>query len=167
MRNFFLRTRQAVVSNHSVRKAIWRIRNAWVEKGNGERGIFPPGAHCQQAKGKTYTKRPLEPGHGGRRPLAQTDTCSINAIVHDQNGKQYVGHTIENPYVRFLEHMSTADVLGRAIKSDHSRFVVVLLDVTPRLLDGVASAGTQQHRRRREKFVDTPFKGTYAWIQYP
>ena len=127
----FLRTRQAEMSNHLVRKRIWRIRNDWVEKGKGERGNLPPGAHCRQAKGKTYTKWLLEPGHGGRRPLAQKDTCSIYAIVRLQNGKICTGRTIKNLYVRFQEHMFTADVSGRAIKSDQSKFVVVLLEVTP------------------------------------
>ena len=90
------------------------------------------------------------PGPGGRRPVANVDTCTIYGIVHVKIGKPYGGRTIENPYVRFQEHMSTTDALGRAIKADQTKFVVVVLEVVPRFLEGVPEIGTPRHWRIRE-----------------
>ena len=149
MRNAFVRTRQAVMSNHPALKRIWRIRNAWLAKGKGERGDLPPGALCQEKSGKTFKKWRVVPGPGGRRPVADKDTCSIYAIVHLENGKTYVGRTIKSPYVRFQEHISITDALGREIKADQTKFVVVLLEIVPRCLEGVENSGTPLHWRER------------------
>ena len=61
---------------------------------------------------KHFQKWRVVPGPGGRRPVADKNTCSIYAIVHLKNGKTYVGRTIKSPYVRFQEHISTTDALG-------------------------------------------------------
>ena len=46
----------------------------------------------------------------------------------------YVGCTIKNPYVRFVEHRKSGDPQGKAILMDDSKFVVLLLtlEVLPR-----------------------------------
>ena len=99
---------------------------------------------------KTFQERRVVPGPGGRRPVADKDTCSIYDIVHLKNGKTYVERTIKSPYVRFQEHISTTDALGREIKADRNKFVVVLLEVVPQCLEGVENSGTPLHWRERE-----------------
>lgn len=150
MRNAYVRTRQAVQSNHPVLKRVWRTRDAWLKKGQGLKGNLPPGALCQQKQGRTYPVWKVAPGPGGRRPTENKEFCSIYAVVHLENGKIYVGRTIKSPYERFQKHMSTKDTFSRAVQSTPNKFVVVLLEVTPRVLDGVPDEGTQIHWRKRE-----------------
>ena len=48
-------------------------------------------------------------------PVAEVNTCYICAVVVDlKTGKTYVGRTIKNPYVRFVEHRKSGDPLGKA-----------------------------------------------------
>ena len=152
MRNAFVLTinTQAVMSNHPALKRTWRIRNAWLAKGKGERGNLPPGALRQQKSGKTFQRWHVVPGPGGRRPAADKDARSIYAIVILKNWKTYVGRTIKSPYVKFHEHISTTDAPGREIKADQIKFVVVLLEIVPRCLKGVENSGTPLHWRERE-----------------
>ena len=44
----------------------------------------------------------------------------------------YVGCTIKNPYVRFVEHRKSGDPLEKAILMDDSKIVVLTLEVLPR-----------------------------------
>ena len=57
-------------------------------------------------------------------PLADTNKCYyIHAVVDLKTGKTYVGRTIKNPYVRFQEHRTSGDSLGKAIWMDDSKFI--------------------------------------------
>ena len=85
------------------------------------------------------------------RPLPKENVCYIYAIIHVQNGKIYVGRTIQRPYVRFQQHMKTHDPLGKAMLSDDSKFVVLLLEVLPKLFPcQVDNVRNSWHWRKRE-----------------
>ena len=84
-------------------------------------------------------------------PEADVNTCYIDAIVDLKTGKTYVGRTIKNPYVRFVEHRKFGDPLGKEILMDDPKFVVFTLEVLPRRIPcALQNCGIQQHRRVRE-----------------
>ena len=151
MRNAWLRTRKAVSEDHHRLRRIWRIRNEWLSKGEKCRGKIPPGAFRRQKSGKPIPPWLIEPGHMSQYPVAEVNTCYIYAIVDLKTGKTYVGRTIKNPYVRFVEHRKSGDPLGKAILMDDSKFVVLTLEVLPRHFPcALQSSGIQQHWRVRE-----------------
>ena len=127
MRNAWLRTRKAVSDDHHRLRRVWRIRNEWLSKGEKCRGKIPPGVFGRQKSGIPI---PLwlilvEPGHMSQYQVAEVNTCYIYAIVDLKTGITYVGRTIKNPYVRFVEHWMSGDPLGKAILMDDSKLVVL------------------------------------------
>ena len=94
-------------------------------KGEKCRGKIPPGAFGRQKSGKPIPPWLIEPGHMSQYPVAEVNTCYIYAIVDLKTGKTYVGRTIKNPYVRFVEHRKSGDPLGKAILMDDSKLVVL------------------------------------------
>ena len=121
MRQACVRSRKVVTCDHPKLRRIWRIRDAWLEKGKECGGNIPPGAFCRQKSGKPIPERRVEGNKTKSRPLPKENVCYINAIVHVQNGKTYVGRTIQNPYVRFQQHLRTDDPLGKAMLSHDSK----------------------------------------------
>ena len=74
----------------------------------------------------------------------------INAIVDLKTGKSYVGRTIKNPYVRFVEHQKSGDPIGKEILMDDSKFVLLTLEVLPRHFPRALQNSGIQHWRVRE-----------------
>ena len=145
------KTRKAVSVDHHRLRRIWIIRNEWLSEGEECRGKTPSGAFRRQKSGKPIPPWLIEPDHMSQYPLAEINSCYIYAIVHLKTGKTYVGRTIKNPYVRFVEHRKSGDPLGKAILMDDSKFVVLTLEVLPRFFPcALQNSGIQQHWRTRE-----------------
>ena len=107
--------------------------------------------HHRSKSGKPIPPWLIEPGHMSQYPVAEVNTCYIYAIIDLKTGKTYMGRTIKNPYVRFVEHRKSGDLLGKAILMDDSKFVVLTLEVLPRYFPcALQSSGIQQHWRVRE-----------------
>ena len=94
-------------------------------KGEKCRGKIPPGAFGRQKSGKPIPPWLIEPGHMSQYPEADVNTCYIDAIVDLKTGKTYVGRTINNSYVGFVEHRKYGDPLGKATLMDDSKFGVL------------------------------------------
>ncbi|MEP3682181.1 MAG: GIY-YIG nuclease family protein, partial [Ekhidna sp.] len=144
MRDVFSRTTRAVNSNHPRLRRIWRIRDAWLEKGKECRGKIPPGAFRRQKPGRPIPEWNIRPGSLRRTPLARENICHIYAIVNLRNGKTYVGRTSKSPYVRLQEHSKSGDTLGKAIMMDDSKFVVVILEEFPRYFPCIVNFNSVQ-----------------------
>ena len=83
--------------------------------------------------------------------MPKKNVCYMYAIVHVQNGKIYVGRTIQNLYVTFQQHLRTDDPLGKAVLSDDSKFVVLILEVLLKLFPCQAeNVRNLWHWRKRE-----------------
>ena len=91
---------------------------------------IPPGACCKQRVGMIFPPWTTIKGRKRKRPITP-GYVSIYAIVNLVLGKAYVGRTSASPYVRFQQHMNDKDQLGRALKADPSKFVVLLLEKVP------------------------------------
>ena len=151
MRKACDRSRQALRCDHPRLTRIWRVRNAWLEKGNECKGKIAPGAFCRQKSGKPVPEWRVSFGQLKRQPVAKENVCHIYAVVHLKNGKTYVGRTIQNPYVRFQQHIRTGDALGKAILLDDSKFAVLILEVLPKLFPcQLPRSGVSWHWRKRE-----------------
>ena len=115
MRDAYSTTKQAVNSKHPHLRKIWRIRGAWLEKGERCRGKIPPGAICRQKEGRPIPEWLIKPGSKRCTPIAGDTICHIYAIANVRNGKTYiyVGRACKSPYVRFQEHSHSGDILGK------------------------------------------------------